>query len=141
MSIDYEEAWKRARPGSAFSNGTEWECWSANWCDRCTREAPFRNGISSQGCPLILIAMSERIPAEWFEQPWSPDGHPPLDRYHCMEFRAPGNGGGEPKPKPDPPDMDGLFERPERHTRMYVPVQAQDELGRMQAADAALEQV
>jgi hypothetical protein len=120
MSLDFGDAFSRAREGSAFSNGTEWECWSANWCDRCTREAPFRNGISNQGCPLILVSLSDRIPAEWMEQPWNGE-HPPLERYHCIEFRAPGNGGGgEPRPKPEPPDMDGLFDRPESRTRMYV---------------------
>jgi hypothetical protein len=120
VSLDYEEALKTSRPGTAFSNGTEWECWSANWCDRCLRDAPFRNGISSQGCALILLAMvGERTPGEWLEQPWL-DGRPPLERYHCIEFKAPGGGGGEPRPKPEPPDMDGLFERPERRTRMYV---------------------
>lgn len=127
MSLDYDEVFKSSRPGSAFSNGTEWECWSANWCDRCLRDAPFRNGISSQGCPLLLVAMTgERIPGEWMEQEWVA-GHPPLDRYSCIEFKAPGGGrGGEPKPKPEPPDMDGLFPRPDRHTRMYVPVPQQD---------------
>jgi hypothetical protein len=54
-----------------------------------------------------------------------------------MEFRAPGGGGGEPRPKPDPPDMDGLFEKPDRQTRMYVPQPQQDEVGeRVAFADA-----
>jgi len=122
MSIDYDDAFERARPGSAFANGTEWECWSANWCDKCTRDAPFRNGIAAVGCPLILVALQERIPAEWMEQPRDDRGRYSLtDQYHCIEFRAPGSGGGEPRPQPDPPDMDGLFPRPERQVRMLTP--------------------
>jgi hypothetical protein len=123
VSIDYEDSRARARPGPAFSNGTEWECWSAGWCDRCARDAPFRNGISERGCPLILIAVAdELIPAEWMEPEPSPSGRPYLGpkAYTCIEFRAPGGGGPEPQPKPDPPDMDGLFERPPRRTRMFV---------------------
>jgi len=115
MSLDLDEASKNARDTPAFSNGTEGEMWQANWCDRCLRDAPFRNGISATGCPLILIAYCGQTPAEWLEQP---DDSP--DRYHCIEFKAPGDGGGEPRPKPEPTGMNGLFDRPERQTRMYV---------------------
>lgn len=74
----------------------------------------------------MLVALNSRTPSEWMEQPWEqvkgrPDGEvaPSLyDKYHCIEFRAPGGGGGEPRPRPEPPDMDGLFDRPERAVRM-----------------------
>ena len=68
-----------------------------------------------------MIAIQGRIPGEWFEQPWGADG-PPLDRYHCIEFRPPGGGGGgrEPRPRPDPPDMDALFPRPSPERRMLT---------------------
>jgi hypothetical protein len=126
MSLDYDEIAAHARPGMAFSNGTEWECWSYNWCGRCLRDAPFRNMGKGSGCPLVLLAMcGEQTPAEWLEQPWGENG-PPLDRYHCIEARFPGGGGGgEPRPRPEPPSMDGLFPRPERRTRMYVQPQPQ----------------
>lgn len=121
VSIDYEDAYKRSREGVPFSNGTEGYGWMANWCDRCTRDAPFRNGIASTGCPLILISLSERTPAEWLDGPRDEHGRYSIaDQYTCIEFKAPGGGGGGPRPKPEPPDMDGLFERPETHTRMYV---------------------
>lgn len=119
--IDLDDAMARARPGPAFANSTEWECWSANWCDRCLREAPFRAGIAPIGCPLIVVALQERIPAEWLDGPRDEHGRYSLgDQYHCIEFRAPGSGGGEPRPRPEPPNMDGLFERPRRRTRMYI---------------------
>lgn len=129
MSIDYDDAFARSRDVPAFSNGEEGHAWEANWCARCARDAPFRNGIAPTGCPLLAIALMDRTPAEWFEQPWGqikgrPEGQtaPVLGgTYHCIEFRAIGGGGGEgPRPRPEPPDMDGLFERPQRQTRMWV---------------------
>ena len=129
MSLDYSVSYKLSREGSPFSNGTEGYGWMANWCDRCTRDAPFRNGISSQGCPLLLIALSERTPAEWLDGPRDEHGRYSIaDQYTCIEFRAPGSGGGEPRPQPEPPDMDGLFPRPERSTRMFVEQPVQDAL-------------
>lgn len=131
MPLDYADALARSRPGRAFSNGFEGDNWTANWCDRCLRDAPFRTMGKGSGCPLLLIAMlGDRTPAEWMEQPWgqvqgAPEGvtAPPLgDRYHCIEFRAPGAGGGEPKPVPAPPDQGALFDRPPTRPRMLTPL-------------------
>lgn len=106
------------RPGPAFSNSSMWEHWAARWCDRCMRDAPFRNGISATGCPLILTALSGVvIPNEW----WTPGPEEEtLGDYRCIEFKGPGERGGEPRPKPEPPKMDGLFERPARRVRMLL---------------------
>lgn len=130
MSIDYDDAWGRAKDEVAFSNGTEGSCWTDNWCDRCARDAPFRNGITPTGCALLAVALMGRTPAEWMEQLWGqvkgrPEGEtaPSLgDQYHCIEFRpvGGGGGGGEPRPRPEPPRMDGLFQRPNRAARMLV---------------------
>ncbi|WP_410633321.1 hypothetical protein [Amycolatopsis sp. cmx-4-83] len=122
MSIDYDEAYARSRDVPAFSNGTEGETWMANWCYRCLRDAPHRNMGKGSGCPLILVAMMSRTPAEWLDGPRDEQGRYSMaDQYHCIEFKVPGGGGGgEPRPKPDPPGMDGLFPRPERATRMFV---------------------
>jgi hypothetical protein len=115
-----------ARDIPAFSNGTEGDGWMANWCHRCLRDAPFRSGISPTGCPLILIALTNRTPAEWLDGPRDEHGRYSIaDQYHCIEFRAPGDGGGEPRPRPEPRGMDGLFNRPERATRMYVQPETQ----------------
>ncbi len=124
MSLD-DEVWNRSRDRMPFSNSTEGEAWQANWCDRCLRDAPFRNGLTNSGCPLLLVAMMGRTPAEWLDQT-AADELPRLgDQYHCIEFRPPGGGSGEPKPKPEPPSMDGLFPRPERRVRMFVQPQEQ----------------
>lgn len=116
MSLDHDEVMASSRPGPAFSNSTMWEGWSGGWCQRCTREAPYRNGLKgATGCPLILVALSGRIPGEWFLGESAADSQD----YTCIEFKGPGGrGGGEPRPQPEPPDMDGLFVRPERAVRM-----------------------
>jgi hypothetical protein len=101
---------------TAFSNGTEHEIWAANWCDRCQRDALFRNDIGP-GCPIIAVALLGDTPPEWIEQ--APGS---LDRDHCIVFRGPGGRRPEPQPRPDPPDMDGLFERPDRANRMLTPL-------------------
>lgn len=127
----YREIFETARDTPAFSNGTEWEIWAANWCwAPCQNPAElawqrYEEGKRKTapkefpgGCPLILCALEGRTPTEWLDQ-WK-EGEPyPLDRYHCIEFRGPDEGGGgEPRPKREPPGMDGLFPRPERAVRM-----------------------
>lgn len=140
MSIDYADALARSRPEPAFSNGTEGYGWMANWCDRCLRDAPHRNMGTGSGCPLILVALQDRTPAEWLDGPRDERGAYSIeDQYHCIEFKAPGGGGGgEPRPKPDPRGMDGLFPRPERAARMLV---QPDPAVELQPVDAALVEV
>jgi hypothetical protein len=121
MTIDYADALARSRDIPAFSNGSEGEAWTGNWCGRCLRDAPFRNMGKGTGCPLLMISLLSRTPAEWLDGPRDEHGRYSMaDQYHCIEFKAPGDGGGEPRPKPDPPLMDELFPRPERQTRMFV---------------------
>lgn len=116
---------ENSRKGTAFSNGDQGYGWMSRWCDRCHNPVEvawqkYSNGQRKTqlkgyegGCPLLMAAMTgEVIPTEWMEQP---DG---ADRYHCIEFRGPDDGSGEPHPKPEPTGMDGLFDRPERRTRM-----------------------
>ena len=127
----YEEIYETARDTPPFSNGTEWELWSANWCFApCFNPAErawarYEEGKRKTapkdfpgGCPLIQCAMMGRTPTEWLEQP--DDGY--QRDYHCIEFRGPdgggGAGGGPPRPRREPKDMDGLFERPQRRVRM-----------------------
>jgi len=119
VTFDYNDVAARARKGkAAFSNGSEYEMWEPAWCGRCLHDAPFRRMGKGIGCQILAAAVFEEcIPAEWLEQP--PESYP-RDAYHCIEFKVPGQGGGEPRPQPDPPGMDGLFPRPERQTRMYV---------------------
>lgn len=104
--------------GPAFSNGTEFEMWSENWCSRCTRDT------EDNPCDILTVALvlGDR-PVEWLPQP---SESYPRDAYHCVMFKGPDEPGGEPAPVPDPPDMDGLFERPLPRTRMFVRPQRQE---------------
>ena len=64
---------------TAFSNGFEHEAWSANWCDRCSKDqmdGPF--------CPILdEVFMENTVPPQW-----SPGTDDLRDRYHCSEFEA-----------------------------------------------------
>ena len=119
---------------SPFSNGTEGYDWMYRWCDRCQHPVEvawqkYSNGKRKTqlkgyegGCPLLMAALAGHTPAEWLEQDQG------IDRYHCIEFRGPEDGGGEPRPKPDPPNMDGLFPTPERRVRMLKQAERQEVL-------------
>jgi hypothetical protein len=122
MSLEFDDIMARSRDVPAFSNGTEGYGWTAQWCDRCLRDAPFRQMGKGSGCPILMVAMLDRTPAEFLDGPRDEHGcYSIADQYHCIEFRPPGGGGGgEPRPKPDPRGMDALFPRPERQSRMLV---------------------
>lgn len=95
-----------ARDESAFSNGTEWEIWSANWCERCAHDKPARRGKPENGCPLILAVMLGKTPIEFL----ATSG---VDRWACIEFRDEHEPPGwrEPAPIPDPPGQETLLPR------------------------------
>ena len=118
-----------AASASFFFNDTattEIYTWMENWCYRCHNpvELAWRRYETGErktapkdfpgGCPLILAAMNGLTPSEWLEQ----DRFRLGDQYHCIEYRGPDEGGGEPRPRPEPRDMDGLFPRPERRMRL-----------------------
>jgi hypothetical protein len=135
----YDEIYETARDEPPFSNGTEFYGWMENWCwapcqqpdevawqryEEGKRKTPPKSGT---GCPLILAALMGRTPIEWLDT-WDGDSPYPLgDRYHCIEFRGPDDGGGDPQPRPrrEPPNQLGLFERPERRVRMLKQPQDQ----------------
>lgn len=103
----------------AFSNGTQGYGWMDRWCHRCRRDAIFRNTGKGPGCPIIAkVLCTNEVPPEWFT---ATEEDEIFANYTCIEFRGPGGGNPEPRPKPEPP-QDGLFERPERGTRMLLPL-------------------
>lgn len=115
----YDEAFARARQRSAFSNGTEADCWFEANCGTCVHDKPARNGDPGNGCPLIMVAYMDRTPVEWLEQ----EGIRLGDQYHCVMYRSEDDPGpNEPTPIPDPPDQEVLFPRDgfERPARMFV---------------------
>lgn len=58
---------------AAFSNGFEWDCWSENWCQKCSLYGD---------CGILGEAFVEgTTPTEW-----TPGTDDLRDRYHCSEF-------------------------------------------------------
>lgn len=102
--------------GFPFSNHTDWEIWSYNWCERCRNDSPALID-QGKGCPLILVALMGKRPTEWL------DGEGP-SKYTCVEFRSEDDGPGpEPQPIPDPPGQATLLPRePYQGVRMYAGV-------------------
>lgn len=113
----YAEIMAGARDQSPFSNHTEWEIWSARWCERCANDTPEKVD-RGEGCPLILAALMRKTPAEWLDD----DEH--THTYRCIEFRHQGDGPDpEPQPIPDPPGQGTLLPRePYEGPRMYAGV-------------------
>jgi hypothetical protein len=122
VTNNYEAAWDRSRDRPPFANGTEGEGWIESWCNRCLVDAPFRNGISPTGCPLIAVALTGRTPAEWLDGPRDEHGRYSIaHKYTCVNFRRPGGGGGrEPRPKPTPRGQLELFGRDEHEQRRML---------------------
>lgn len=98
----------------AFSNGTIGYGWMYNWCNRCQRDAIFRNTGQGPGCPIIAsVLVTNEVPPEWIEQE-------DIQDYHCIEFRGPGWRNPEPRPKPPPSPLQGVLFDVEPHVRMLV---------------------
>ena len=75
---DLDAIMGNARDGSPFSNSTSGEMWMGDWCYRCKVDAPFQRDEAPEGCPLILVALLDKTPAEWTETG--------MQDYHCSEF-------------------------------------------------------
>jgi hypothetical protein len=75
---DLDTIMSDARDGSPFSNSTSGEMWMGEWCYRCKVDAPFQRDEAPEGCPLILVALLDKTPAEWTETG--------IQDYHCSEF-------------------------------------------------------
>lgn len=124
----YDEAFAAATDGAPFSNGSQGYGWMANNCDRCLHDKPARSNDPGEGCPLVLVALMNKTPAEWLaetEEAWV------YGNFTCIEFRDENNGPGpEPTPIPDPPGQLTLLPR-EDYTghRMLTPLDAPQMVG------------
>lgn len=121
-----EPLYELARDGMPFSNSTEGYSWTANWCDRCVHDKPARQDRYEDACGIFTLALTGKTPAEWIEQDWPAGQSPPLDRYHCVEFRDE-NEGPPPRtePLPTPPGQGELIPvEPYVGTRMFADVVA-----------------
>lgn len=104
----YDTCFERAKDEPAFSNGDEGYGWIEANCETCVHDKPARQGDDGNGCPLILVALMQRTPAEWLPG----DRATIARRYTCVMYRHEDEGGDpEPKPIPDPPGQLTLFPR------------------------------
>lgn len=106
---DYPALYAQSREGGPFSNSDEGMAFMDAWCDRCVHDRPARQGDDANGCPLVLLTLTDRTPAQFV------DGR-------CIDFRPDdGRPGPEPTPIPDPPGQLVLVERgPWEGVRMYA---------------------
>lgn len=105
---DYDTCYGRAKDEPAFSNGTEGYGWMGTNCETCVNDKPARQGDDGNGCPLILVALMQRTPAQWLPG----DRDSIAGRYTCVMFRHEDDGGDpEPRPIPDPPGQLTLLPR------------------------------
>lgn len=119
MSLELDKIDRTAVDGSPFSNSDQGYAWMALWCARCLRDVPFRNGINATGCPILLVAMTGKTPAQWLP------GKDDARGYQCSEFRPIGTPTDQPRPRREPRRMDGLFARPVRQARTLVEPRAE----------------
>ena len=83
----YDNAYAAARVRPAFSNGTEGDVWMEQWCSNCEHDAAHRKGTDDVGCPLIIVALQARTPAEWEDGPRDEHGRYSMaNQYHCTRF-------------------------------------------------------
>lgn len=116
-------------PKSAFSNGTEFYGWLANWCDRCIYDKPARQDRYEDACAILTLAIChEGTPIEWLEGPRDEhDRYSIADQYHCIEFRDEDDGPPpRTEPLPTPPGQGELIPmEPYVGTRMFSDVVAE----------------
>ncbi|MFF4548638.1 hypothetical protein ACFY1J_31135 [Streptomyces sp. NPDC001406] len=122
---DYDRLYAEARERPAFSNGTEGYGWMAANCDRCIHDKSARQGNDAQGCPLVLITLMGRTPAQFLDGPRDEEGRYGIaDQYVCTEFRSEDDPDPEPRPIPTPPGQGELWPRePFEGRRMLTPLE------------------
>ncbi|MFB7596935.1 hypothetical protein [Streptomyces sp. NPDC056160] len=120
---DYDRLIAESQDRPAFSNGTEGYGWMAANCDRCIHDKPARQGNDAQGCPLVLITLVGRTPAQFLDGPRDDSGRYGIaDQYVCTEFRGEDDPDPEPRPTPTPPGQGELLPRgPFEGHRMLTP--------------------
>lgn len=82
------------------ANGSEGDCFQAQWCERCLKDRAARAGDYANGCDILLRSLAfdirdENYPTEWrypVDDIWSPE---------CTAFIEDSDDEREPPP-PDP---------------------------------------
>lgn len=121
---DYTQLLAESHDRAAFSNSDEGYGWMAAHCDRCIHDKPARTGDDARGCPLVLITLLGRTPAQFVDGSRDEHGRYGIaDQYVCTEFRGEDDVDPEPRPVPVPPGQGELLPRElfEGH-RMLTPL-------------------
>lgn len=114
MLRDTDTLWDESVDESPFSNSTDGDAWIHTNCGTCIHDKEQRaDKVTGPGCPLLLIALCGRTPAQWFIGPRDETGGYRLaDKYRCIEYRHEDDGPGpEPQPIPTPPGQGELIPR------------------------------
>jgi hypothetical protein len=129
---DYDRLYDEAHDEPAFSNSDEGMGWMDANCATCVHDKPARQGDDGNGCPLVLITLMGKRPAQFLDGPRNESGLYSLARqYVCVEYRHEDDGPSDPQPIPDPPGQLTLLPRDtfEGH-RMLSPLPEQQEVNR-----------
>lgn len=110
---NYDALFEEAAEGAPFANADEGYPWLWANCDTCVHDKPAREGRDEDGCPLILIALVGKRPAQWLDGPRTPEGlFARATQYRCVERRTEDDGPDPtPRPIPDPPGQELLLPR------------------------------
>lgn len=109
---DVNALFEQSRDEMPFSNSDEGYGWFAAHCETCVHDAPARAGRDHEGCPLIVVALCNRTPAQWLDGPRDERGSYSIaGQYTCVEYRHEGDTDPEPRPVPTPPGQGELMPR------------------------------
>ncbi len=105
-----------ARPGRAFSNGTEFDIWASRYCYECVHDDSGTSGASEKNCPILTVALiSQSTPREWVTETVDTPHGPYTGIGTCTEFEQrpewPGDDDPDAGPPPGPtPECDGQLD-------------------------------
>lgn len=94
-----------ARPGRAFSNGTEFDIWASRYCYECVHDNP--NADPEVFCPILGFSLlNDATPREWVEGTVTTKYGNYQAIESCTEFqqRPEWPGDDDPDAGPTPPD-------------------------------------
>lgn len=109
---DYDRLLAASRDVPAFSNSDEGLGWMSANCDRCIHDKPAREGDDANGCPLVLLTLVGRTPAQFIDGPRGETGlYSRETQYVCTEFRDEDDPDPDPQPVPTDPGQGELLPR------------------------------
>lgn len=104
---DGNTLWDQSLDQPPFSNSDGYTWFDAN-CATCIHDRDARIGDQIGGCPLVLLAITGRTPAQWL----AGDPDHVAAKYTCIEYRHEDDGPSpEPRPIPTPPGQGELIPR------------------------------